>query len=102
MSQDEDDPHRRSVTLSMPYSLSDAQWARVDKVLSSMDGWIAGEPYPTWYGREDEARTLTSSVEPAGLQISGRLEEPLWTGWITTLCARLTLALGVPVHDAEM
>lgn len=92
-----------TITLSLPYDLTDEQCAAVDEVYRSMDGWIgyaSADGLPQWYGSESEERFVTASVEPSGLQIDGRLPPAEWTGWISVLCSRLSLALGMEIHDA--
>lgn len=84
-----------------PY-LSDEQWAKVHKVYRGMDGWIDEAKIPRWYGTTDEEPYITASAEPSGLVFEGNVEPILWTGWISAICARLTIALGTTVHDAEM
>ncbi len=39
---------------------------------------------------------------PSGLLLCGQVESSLWCSWLTVLCARLSLALGGEVYDAEM
>ena len=84
-----------------PY-LSEQEWAKVEKVYRSMDGWIEGAELPSWYGLEDSPPYITVSVEPGGLFFYADVDPALWTSWLTVICARLTLALGIAVHDAEM
>lgn len=91
----------QSITLNLPYDLPEADWQRVLVVYAGMDGWLGAEDLPRWFGREGDARYLWASVEPSGLLIEGELEPAVWTGWITVLCARLSLALGREIHDAE-
>lgn len=94
-----------TITLTLPYDLSANQWAAVDAVFRGMDGWIGYSPdgtTPQWFGSESDKRYVWASVEPSGLLVAGDLEPGLWTGWISVLCARLSLALGIEVRDAEM
>jgi len=71
-------------------------------IYASMDGWLDNEYGPAWFGREGDTRYIWASVEPSGIQFCGEVETPLWIGWLTVLCARMSLALGREVHDAEM
>lgn len=66
-----------------------------------MDGWIEDAKIPCWYGSDDGANYISVSVEPSGLVFEGNVELGLWIAWITVICAKLTLALGTLVHDAE-
>ena len=94
-----------SMTLNLPYDLSEAQWKLVDEVYQSMDGWLgysAPDNIPCWYGTESDRQYIWASVEPSGLFVEGNLDARVWTGWISMLCARLSLKLGREVCDAEM
>jgi hypothetical protein len=90
------------ITLSLPKELSDAQWRTIGAIYRGMDGWMEGEDYPSWYGPVDSARFISVSFEPAGLQVFGTIERQFWTGWLTVLCARLSLALNFSACDAAM
>jgi hypothetical protein len=93
-------------TLNLPYDLTTEQWAIVDEVFRSMDGWIGynhqADNTPQWYGSDPGPRYVWASVEPSGLLVSSNLPELHWIGWLTVLCARLSLRLGFEVRDAEM
>ncbi len=94
-----------TITLTLPYDLSREQWATVDRVFKSMEGWRGTDPHdntPRWYGDESADQFIWASIEPSRLLVEGKLEPGLWTGWISVLCARLTLALQMEVRDAEM
>lgn len=90
------------MTLNVNPYLSVEQWAKVGDVYRSMDGWIEGTQMPCWYGSDEDAKHIWASVEPGGLVFGGNVEPDLWTAWMTVICARLTLTLGTPVHDATM
>ena len=93
---------RQSITLTLPNDLTEDDWRKVAAVYSSLDGWMNSEEGPLWYGTEAEPRHIYASVEPSGLLVEGKLETRLWVGWVSVLCARLSLALGREVRDAEM
>lgn len=95
-------PMEQSITLNLPYDLTDDEWDKVIDVFSSLDGWLPATDEPTWYGSPGEPRHVAASMEPGGLVLQGRLEPGLWTGWVSVLCARLSLALGREIRDAEM
>jgi hypothetical protein len=92
----------QSITLNVPYDLPDDDWKKIVTVFKSMDGWLESQNCQFWYGTEKDARYIYASVEPSGLLIAGEIDSMLWTGWITVLCAKLTLALVREIHDAEM
>ncbi|WP_116808196.1 hypothetical protein [Steroidobacter cummioxidans] len=92
----------QSITLNLPYDLTDAEWMKVLAVYRAMDGWVEGQNLPCWFGPLDSSRFVAASVEPSGLLVEGNLEPELFRGWVTKLCARLTVALGREVYDAEV
>jgi hypothetical protein len=94
-----------SITLNLPYDLTEEQWRIVDEVYRRMDGWIGYssiDQTPQWYGTESDPQYIWASIEPSGLLIEGKLDSRRWTGWISVLCARLTLQLSREIYDAEM
>jgi len=93
---------KQDITLNIPYNLTKQDWDKVTAVYESMDGWLDSTNGPAWYGREGDARFIWASVEPSGIQLAGVVETPLWIGWLTVLCARMSLALGREVRDACM
>jgi len=93
---------QQSITLNLPDDLSDSQWSEVMAVYRSMDGWVGEQDLPCWFGPVDGSQFVAASVEPSGLLLEGDLEPLLFRGWVTKLCARLTLALGREVYDAEV
>jgi hypothetical protein len=92
----------QSITLNLPYDLAEDEWEKVEAVFRTMDGWLEAIDHPTWFGTDKDHPYIWASVEPSGLLLEGELEPGLWTGWLTVLCARLTLALGREIHDAEV
>lgn len=90
----------QSITLNLPYDLSNADWDKVTAIYRAMDGWI--EEYSTWFGPQDSEHFIAASVEPSGLLVEGNIDPLLFRGWITKLCAKLTAALGKEVYDAEV
>ena len=94
--------NEQTITLNLPYDLTDDEWAKVDAVYRSMDGWLNHPSEPFWYGVQGDPRSISASSEPSGLLLEGVIEHHLWTGWLTVLCARLTLSLNREICDAEM
>jgi hypothetical protein len=90
----------QSVTLNLPYDLSNAQWDKVSSVYRSMDGWI--EEHSSWFGPWQSERYIAASVEPSGLLVEGNVDPLFFSGWVTKLCAKLTAALEKEVYDAEI
>jgi hypothetical protein len=92
----------QSITLNLPYDLPEAEWIKVMAVYRSMDGWVEGEELPCWFGKLDAAQFVAASIEPSGLLLEGNLNPLLFRGWVTKLCAKLTITLGREVYDAEV
>lgn len=95
---------RHSITLNLPYDLSESEWNKVEEVYRSIDGYLApvDGSCPSWFGEEGSSRFICVSIEPSGLLCEGVIGTPLWCGWVSLLCARLSLALGREIRDAEM
>lgn len=92
-------PH--TITLNLRYDWPQSDWQKVYAVYQTMPGWQPGQAIPRWFGGGDDAQYIVASVEPSGLLLEAQLDVKLWIGWLTTLCARLSLALGREIHDAE-
>ena len=90
----------KSITLNIPGDLSDSDWDKVMSVYRNMDGWIEGHDLPYWFGTEQNEIFITASVEPSGLVIFGKVNDLIWIGWLTKLCAKLTKALNKEIYDA--
>lgn len=95
---------RHSITLNLPYVLSENEWRKVEDVYRSIDGYVAPVEgsCPSWFGKVGESRFICVSVEPSGLLCEGVIESELWCGWLSLVCSRLSLALQREVRDAEM
>ena len=92
----------QQITINIRYDIPDNEWDIIGKVYRSMDGWLGADDLPRWFGYDNDPRNISASVEPGGILFSGQMEAGLWTAWLTVLCARLSLALGREIHDAEM
>ena len=92
----------QSITLNVPYDLSENECKAVMSVYTSMDGWINAENGCYWYGNSPGAPYIYVSSEPSGLVVTGNVDEMIWLGWITKFCAKLSIALNREVYDAEM
>ena len=92
----------QSITLNLPSDLADSEWAKVMAVYESMDDWVPEQAVPCWFGPLDSPKYLAASVEPSGLLLEGNIDPLLFRGWVTKLCAKLTVALGREVYDAEV
>ena len=92
----------QSITLNLPYDLSKSEWDKVSTVYKSMDGWLNNNEQAYWYGTEEDNEYIYASVEPSGLVICGKVNEMIWLGWVTKICAKLSCALNREIYDAEM
>ncbi|MBU2713188.1 hypothetical protein [Zooshikella harenae] len=92
----------QSITLNIPHDLSDEEWEKISEVYRNMDGWIDGIDFPYWYGTESDDRYISVSYEPSGLLFTGKVNDDLWVGWLTQICAKLSIALRREIHDATM
>lgn len=94
------------VTLNIHYSAPREIWDRLGELYTQMPGWAeahgeCGAPWPgQWFGMSGDEQYLTASVEPGGLQIYGRLPEPVWEDWIAVFERRAAEITGCPVGEA--
>ncbi|WP_409846306.1 hypothetical protein [Roseateles asaccharophilus] len=93
---------QHSITLNVPLESPPSDWEAIAKVYATLPGWLPAEEWPSWFGPQGGSNYITVSAEPSGLLFSGEVDRELWTGWISLLCARLSLALGREVCDACM
>ena len=91
----------QSITLNLPFDLSEVESVKIMAVYREMDAWIENEELPCWFGKLNDTKFIVASLEPSGLLLEGNLDPLLFRGWITKLCAKLTLALGREIYDAE-
>lgn len=69
----------------------------------SVDARVAsGSRRSQLVGGHGDEQYITASVEPSGVLLEVQLDTGHWTGWLTLLCARLSLSLGREIHDAEV
>lgn len=92
----------KSITLNLPYDLSAEEWKKVTNVFEQLDGWMNHSEYMCWYGTDDDEEYICASVEPSGLLLQGSVSDETWVGWVSKLCAKLSLALSREVYDAEI
>ena len=92
----------KSITLNLPYDLTTEEWKKVTNVFEQLDGWMNHSKYMCWYGTEENEEYIWASVEPSGLLLHGRISDDIWVGWVSKLCAKLSVALAREVYDAEI
>lgn len=95
-----------NIRLNIHFDLPEEEWEIISRIFKSMDGYLESpqgvDDYTCWFGTENDHRFISCSVEPNGFDFRARMENGLWIGWLTKLCAKLTLGLGRAVYDAEM
>ncbi|ARN21525.1 hypothetical protein [Piscinibacter gummiphilus] len=91
-----------TITLNIRHDGPDSDWQTILAVYQSMPGWQGTRQIASWFGLHGDAQYIVASVEPSGAVFEGQVDAGLWTGWLTMLCARLSLALNREIHDAEM
>jgi hypothetical protein len=92
----------QEITLNIRYDIPECEWKIISDVYSGMDGWLESDDLARWYGTEDDAKYIWASVGAGGVQFAGRIDGHLWAAWISALCAKLSIALGREIKDAEM
>lgn len=90
------------ITLNQRYDWPESDWQKAYAVYQTMPGWQSSQAIPCWFGGQGDAQYIVASVEPSGLVVEAQLDTALWVGWLTMFCARLSLALGREVYDAEV
>lgn len=75
-----------------------ADWASLARIYAELDGWAGDLDGPRWFGSPERPPFLVASVEPPGLQVSGRLDEARWCAWDAAFRASLR---SLPVLDPE-
>ncbi|UXH79044.1 hypothetical protein [Roseateles amylovorans] len=93
---------RHTITLNIRYDWPESDWQKIAAVYESLPGWQGDQPTASWFGVCGGEQYIIASVEPSGVLFEGNVDERLWAGWLTMLCARLSLVLDREVHDAEM
>lgn len=91
-----------TINLNIHHGIPQSRWDIIVEVYRTLPGWIEGADWPSWYGKEGDKSWISASVEPSGLCFSGVLEPVLWTGWVSMLCGKLSVALGHPIYEAEL
>ena len=90
------------ITLNIRYDIPENEWNLIGNVYRSMDGWLDSQDLTHWYWDDKYPMYISASMEPGGIHFVGQVGANLWTSWLTFLCARLSIALGREIHDAEM
>lgn len=98
---------RIDISLNIHYTAPKEIWDRLGALYAEMPGWAeahgeGGCPWPgQWFGLNGDAKHLTASVEPGGLQIYGELPQAEWEAWISLFKRRAEEIVGYPVGEPE-
>jgi hypothetical protein len=93
---------QHAITLNIPIDSPPGDWDAIARVYPTLPGWLATTEWPSWFGQEGDPRFISVSAEPSGLLFTCEADNDFWTGWVSVLCARLSLALGREVRDASI
>jgi len=47
---------KQTITLNLPYDLSESDWEKVSDVYTQMEGWVENSEYPSWYGTDQDEK----------------------------------------------
>ena len=86
------------IMLNIHYSAPEEIWEKFIDVCRNMPYWGESEDDIHWVG---EKIYLEYSLEPGGVQISGKMPNKIWNEWYSTFKARLTEALGYEIGEPE-
>ncbi len=92
--------------LNVRYDLPNEMWVKIVLVYEKLPGWIGfgkvgkgEEGIPYWFSFNEEEKSITASVEPSGLLITGNIEEKQWVTWISKFKKRLSEIIGFDVIE---
>ena len=86
------------VNLNIHWDAPREVWQKISEVYKTMPYWVKNNNAPLWVG---ENIHLCASVEPSGLQISGKMPDDIWEEWYSDLKKKLTVALGYEIGEPE-
>lgn len=92
----------QEMNLNIRYDAPQEVWDKVGLIYEQLAGWMGyhyGIPY--WFGFDDAGKHICASVEPSGLQFSGRMPEHEWNEWRSAIKAIATDILGYKVGEIE-
>ena len=100
----------QEMNLNIRYDAPDEIWNKVSFIYSQLNGWLGygkggefgEEGIPYWFGYNEEDKHISASVEIAGLQFSGLMEEEEWQLWVKAIKRIATKELGYKVGEIEL
>jgi len=72
---------------------------RVPTIMSKLEGWIIGTQY--WFSTSEDEKHVSSSCEPAGLSLYGKMEDDEWSEWLIKFKEVATDILGYKIGEIE-
>lgn len=93
----------RCINLNIWYYLPESVWDSVRTVYQAMPGWQGFDKrgFPYWFGTEKDEKWISTSIEPSGLQILGRMEVQEWNEWTERFKEIASQTLGFAVGEPE-
>jgi len=92
--------------LNIRYDAPKAVWEKVELLYQASEGWlgygdgIQGEKgIPYWFSYDEDQKHVLASVEPSGLQFSGRMNGNEWNQWKQVLKQKATKILEYEVEE---
>ncbi len=67
--------------------------------MSKLEGWIEGTQF--WFSTSEKEKHVSSSCEPAGLSLSGLMEDEEWIIWLNRFKEVATGILGYKIGEIE-
>lgn len=90
---------RQFVNLNLYYWLPIWEY-RIPLIYSKMEGWIEGTN--SWFSQNFKEKNIHASLEPAGLAISGLIDDEEWNKWISKFKQNAQEILGYKVGEIEL
>ncbi len=103
-----DETKEQEAILNIWYDLPEEILEKVPLVYQSVNGWLGFGKYgfgqdgiPYWFGFDNDIKTISASVEPGGLQVSGKMRDVEWTIWLNEFKDIASRILGFKVGEIE-
>lgn len=90
--------------LNVPYDMPKKAWKKMPKIYKQLPGWKgwSKDGIPHWFGYDHDEISVSASVEPSGLQLSGNLDAEVFQVWVDTFKQIATEVLGFKVTEPEL
>lgn len=92
----------QKMNLNIRYDAPQEVWDKLSLIYEKLAGWMGYyNNIPYWFSFDEGEKHICASVEPSGLQFSGRMPEYEWNGWRRAIKAIATEMLGYKVGEIE-